>query len=40
MGLQIIVEEDWGHEEENRPKREEKPDINLVYGYYEESEFY
>lgn len=40
-GLMIEVEEDWDDEEQERPSyTEEKPDINLIYGLYEESEFY
>lgn len=41
MGLPIIVEEDWDFEEQEKPRyEEEKPDINLIYWLYEESEFY
>ena len=40
LGLRIIVEEDWGYEEDDRPKYNDEPDINLIYGFYEESEFY
>lgn len=40
-GLPIIVEEDWDDEEQERPRyTEEKPDINLIYGLYEESEYW
>ena len=35
----ILLEEDEVDEEPVRHK-EEEPDINLIYGYYEESEFY
>ena len=36
---QIIAEEDWGPEEDG-PTYKDEPDINLIYGYSEESEFY
>lgn len=39
-GLPRIVEEDCDFEEDDRPKYKEEPDINLIYGFYEESEFY
>ena len=39
-GLMIEVEDDWDYEEERPSYTEEEPDINLIYGYYEESEFY
>ena len=35
----ILLEEDEVDEEPVHYE-EEKPDINLIYGYYEESEFY
>lgn len=40
LGLPLIAEEDWDSEEDVRPTYKEEPDINLIYGYYEESEFY
>lgn len=41
LGLRIIIEDDWDDEGENGTTyAREEPDINLIYGYYEESEFY
>ena len=51
-GLRVIDEEDlppearaqlpWniGVDDDEPRHKEEEPDINLIYGYYEESEFY
>lgn len=32
MDLQIIVEDDWGPEEEDEPAYSDEPAINLIYG--------